>query len=453
MARGPQTKARAIFQGLLTLAQFIQTPTRVIVQVSSAWEAWTNPAKRKGFHDLVQGQPAEYFTLITPLYIHKNHKTPEAPGNEPHLRQRQRDAALAAWERASSIHSPDKEAWQSILDQDHLEIYKHAAARLAKIYDDKDHYLHTKPGRAVGHKTKQRKKTLIAQCQQPWQPGKHQWKAHRSGYQCHTCQTRVHQGLAASMIEERLQEDCAQLTAPTPEPDLPPDRAVGKKPTRASRIASLLQLQQEHPTTPDVHHLQETTGYLKCTKCNQASHKRANEELFNQFLNSTCIDAPFSQVHAAHGKHTLWQIGKGIQCKGCGLHTHLDAQDRLILTKGLQRECEGHKPTSPTIAHFFSQASPPSQTVPAPPEPTISSTAAAPQAPTDHTTGHDTQPKVALTAPAQPGSDELSPPVPKKLRFTAETPTAADEAMSQSIEEAEEEPDDAHDPEILVDFF
>ena len=178
------------------------------------------------------------------------------------------------------------------------------------------------------------------------------------------------------MIEERLQEDCAQLTAPTPEPDLPPGRAVGKKPTRASRIASLLQLQQEHPTTPDVHHLQETTGYLKCTKCNLAIHKRANEELFNHFLTSSCIDAPFSQVHAAHGTHTLWQIGRGIQCKGCGLHTHLDAQDRLILTKGLQRECKGHKPTSPTLAHFFSQTNPQGPAVP--PEPHLSTAAAAP---------------------------------------------------------------------------
>ena len=88
MARRSQSKARAIFQALLTLAQFIQTPTRVVVQLSLVWEAWTNPGKRKGFHDLAQGQPAEYYTLITPLYIHKNHKTPEAPGNEPHLRQR-----------------------------------------------------------------------------------------------------------------------------------------------------------------------------------------------------------------------------------------------------------------------------------------------------------------------------------------------------------------------------
>ena len=105
MAKGAQTKARALFQGLLTLAQFIQTPTRVVVQVSSVWEAWTNPSKRKGFQDLAQGHPAEYYTLITPLYVHKNHRTPEAPGNEPHLRQRQRDAAIAAWERATHIHN------------------------------------------------------------------------------------------------------------------------------------------------------------------------------------------------------------------------------------------------------------------------------------------------------------------------------------------------------------
>ena len=254
------------------------------------------------------------------------------------------------------------------------------------------------------------------------------------------------------MIEERLQEDCAQLTAPAPEPDLPPGRAVGKKPTRASRIASLLQLQQEHPTTPEVHHFQETTGYLKCTKCNQAIHKRANEELFNQFLNSTCIDAPFSQEHTAHGTHTLWQIGKGIQCKGCGLHTHLDAQDRLILTKGLQRECKGHKPTSPTLAQFFSQASPSSQGVTEPQRPKHSSAADAPPATTGHNTGHDTQPKPGPMAPAAQGTDELSPPVPKKLRFSAVS-QAADEAMPSSNEEAEEETEQAHDPEINVDYF
>ena len=42
----------------------------------------------------------------------------------------------------------------------------------------------------------------------------------------------------------------------------------------------------------------------------------------------------------------------------------------------------------------------------------------------------------------------------KKCRLLcAETVTAADEPMSQSTEEAEEEQEDAHDPEILVDFF
>ena len=64
-----------------------------------------------------------------------------------------------------------------------------------------------------------------------------------------------------------------------------PSRESGwEKPARASRIATLLKTQQEHPTTPDEHRFEETTGYLKCSKCNQAIHKRANEELFNQFL-------------------------------------------------------------------------------------------------------------------------------------------------------------------------
>ena len=98
--------------------------------------AWANPQKGKGFSDLVQGLPEELFSRITPLYIHKNQRTPDAPSSEPHLKQRQRDAALAAWERANAIHDQHAEAWQRTLDQDHLEVYKHAAARLEKIFKD-----------------------------------------------------------------------------------------------------------------------------------------------------------------------------------------------------------------------------------------------------------------------------------------------------------------------------
>ena len=88
MAPGPQTKARALFQGLLTLAQHVLTPVNVVVQLGSVWEAWTNPRKRKGFEDLTRGFDARLYHNITPLYIHKNTRTPEAPGNEPHLRRR-----------------------------------------------------------------------------------------------------------------------------------------------------------------------------------------------------------------------------------------------------------------------------------------------------------------------------------------------------------------------------
>ena len=105
-SQAAQTKARALFQGLLTLAQFAQTPATVIAQLGSVWEAWTNPNKR--IRDLAHGHPEETYAGITPLYISKNQSTPDAPANEQHLRQRQRDAALAAWERTPSTTNTRK---------------------------------------------------------------------------------------------------------------------------------------------------------------------------------------------------------------------------------------------------------------------------------------------------------------------------------------------------------
>ena len=84
-----------------------------------------------------------------------------------HLRRRQRDAALTAYERATSIYDKHADAWQRTLDQDHLRIYKQAAARLEKIYKDPQHYIHEKPVRRAGHTTKQYKKRLINQCRLP----------------------------------------------------------------------------------------------------------------------------------------------------------------------------------------------------------------------------------------------------------------------------------------------
>ena len=75
----PGSKARALFQGLLTLAQHVLTPVNVVVQLGSVWEAWKNPKKRHGFEDLTQGIEEHVYHHITPLYIHKNTRTPEAP--------------------------------------------------------------------------------------------------------------------------------------------------------------------------------------------------------------------------------------------------------------------------------------------------------------------------------------------------------------------------------------
>ena len=173
------------------------------MQVVAVWEAWTHPKHRESHQELYEGLTDDDFRRVTVLYVSKNTRTPDTPGNEPHLQRRQRDAALAAWERANSLHDRKATEWQAVLDKDHAEIYSHAAARLAKIFADKDHYLHQKAPRHQGRQTKQHKKQLVQHCRRPWQAPHHRWQPHRSGYQCSACGERVHQALTASTIKER----------------------------------------------------------------------------------------------------------------------------------------------------------------------------------------------------------------------------------------------------------
>ena len=155
--------------GLAALAKYTSTSVKVIAQVIAVWEAWTHPKQRAHYQELYEGLTDSDFQRVTVLYVSKSTRAPETPGSEPRLQRRQSDAALAAWERADALHDKKATAWQAVLDKDHAEIYKHAAARLAKIYSDKEHYLHQKAPRHQGRQTKQRKKQLVQHCRKPWQ--------------------------------------------------------------------------------------------------------------------------------------------------------------------------------------------------------------------------------------------------------------------------------------------
>ena len=198
----PHNKTRALMEGLVALAKHTTTPVRVIVQLVTVWEAWTQPKNRGPFLDQLEQLTQADFQRVTVLYVCRNTRTPEAPGNEPQLRRRQRDAALVAWERAKDLHDSRQEEWQKVLDDDHKLIYTHAVARLAKIYQNKEHYIHLKANRHQGKQTKQYKKQLIAQCTRPWTAPHHRWAPHRSGHQCGVCGTRVHQALIVQVIEK-----------------------------------------------------------------------------------------------------------------------------------------------------------------------------------------------------------------------------------------------------------
>ena len=123
---------------------------------------------------------------------------------------------------------------------------------------------------------------------------------------------------------------------------------------------------------------------------------------------------------------------------------------------GLQKECKGHKPNSPTLAQFFSQTSQGTQPKGTPAEKPSAPTGTRQEANVNTLTGHETQP-APFTPPQYPAKPEgLSPPAPKKLRFSTSeqhSPPDAQPAMTPSHAEQGEEEHGEGDPEVNADSF
>lgn len=61
---------------------------KVIVQLTTVWGAWANPRHRQPYLDLLEDLTDQDTQRVTVLYVSRKTRTPEAPGNEPHLRRR-----------------------------------------------------------------------------------------------------------------------------------------------------------------------------------------------------------------------------------------------------------------------------------------------------------------------------------------------------------------------------
>ena len=343
------SKPKPGLAGVVALAKFTTTPVRVIVQLTTVWEAWHQPKSRAPYQDILQKVTDQDYGRITVLYISRNTRTPEAPGNEPQLRRRQRDCALAAWERAKTFQDHWQTEWQATLDEDHCLIYKHAVQRLSKIFDDPDGALHPPKSTQAPRQTDQRFQKRIGQTMH--QP-------HRSGYQCMACGTRMHQGLTKNTLETRLQEECPQiLIEDACQPSKAPTALPAKKPTRAQVIKDLLHQQTQEPPAHTERQYAETTGYLKCLKCGINIHKRINEPAFQQFITSQCIDQVFTDTHPGHTSHKLWQKGDRVRCTQCGTQWNLDGERRVISTQALLKPCKGAgMKASPPLSDYFKKS-------------------------------------------------------------------------------------------------
>lgn len=85
---------------------------------------------------------------VTALYVSAQARTPDQPGAEPHLRRRQRDARLTAWERAQELYNKANDEWQQALDEEHFQVYQYATECVCAIFNDPAHYIHDKAKRS-----------------------------------------------------------------------------------------------------------------------------------------------------------------------------------------------------------------------------------------------------------------------------------------------------------------
>ena len=342
---------------------------------------------------------------MTVLYVSKNTRAPDTPGSEPHLQRRQRDAALAAWERADALHDRKATEWQAVLDKDHAEIYKHAAARLAKIYSDKERYLHHKP-----RASKQHKKQLVQHCRKPWKEPFHRWQPHRSGYQRSACGERVHQALTATTIEERLEQVCPQL-------QLEASKSRAPQPTQANP-------EKDHQSTGHC----QSFGQADQPAIKHPAYPRRNKRV-------SCINRLYDQPHPGHASHTLWQRGDRSHCKNCCTQTQTDAQNRPILRIALQKTCKGAAiiSGSPPITEIFRR-----QTVKASQIETSHPEAGTPATASDTSQahallpeGHEPQPQSVRQAQRNT-SETTSPLAPRQLIYSEATSAPRAPGLSDS---------------------
>ena len=106
------------------------------------------------------------------------------------------------------------------------------------------------------------------------------------------------------------------------------------------------------------------------------------------------------------------------------------------MTKALKRPCQGHSQKSPTLVQLFSAQSQRSQ--------------AGSQAPKATKTGHETQPPPGQPVTTLDDPGLMSPPVPKKLRFS---PKPDSSTLAHSPQEQGEEEAAQDDPCMEVDDF
>ena len=191
---------------------------------------------------------------------------------------------------------------------------------------------------------------------------------------------------------------------------------MAKKQTRQQVIKQILQKQTEQGPGPQQHQLEETTGYLRCSKCGANIHKRSNEQIFQDFVKGQCLDQPYEASHEGHSTHVLWQKGNRVNCTQCGLSLHLDTQQRLILTTAFKKPCKGAGAAgSPPLEEYFRKQA--TQAPSSSPDTSSEQGTCSQHQPTPSDRQYATRLSLQDTAAVTP---QDSRPTPRRLHFTTQ---------------------------------
>ena len=217
IVHGEQTRQRALFYALRTLAFYADNKCQVVLSDKAICQLWASRRGPVKYPDLDANFPADDYDKVRVLYVsnaamrerHQAH-------TDFHLLRRQQEAKTVAIARATAEYQEREH--KELMEQDQLltQVYETAVVRMGALLDmQQAQKAQVKAGNPATHFTvKDEKKKLIAQMKFAAATSHgHVWVKQRNGLKCRNCQTQANQRFTLAVLQTKQHEACSERPA------------------------------------------------------------------------------------------------------------------------------------------------------------------------------------------------------------------------------------------------